>query len=158
APEGAVTKIARELVALARDVLHDRNLKEADEAEDLHEALGGDGVGAPDGGPAVGVGVEGVAGFVDVAAEVVSGTGPDVAQEGKLGDTAVLDLDVTEAVESLLVGLVEEAEGIEETDRGLDAELALEGVEGGGGLAGLGRGEGGGRGGEGGEDGKLHHG
>ena len=96
--------------------------------------------------------------LVDVSTEVGSGTGDDVAKEGKLSDTAVLDLNVTKAVESLLVGFVEESERIEESDRGLGAKLSLEGVERGGGLAGLDRGEGGGGGGEGGEDSKLHHG
>ena len=38
-------------------------------------------------------------------------------------DAAVLDLDVTEAVEALLVGILEEAEGIEEAKRGLGTEL-----------------------------------
>ena len=35
----------------------------------------------------------------------------------------MLDLDVTEAVEALLVGILEEAEGVEEAKRGLGAEL-----------------------------------
>mmetsp|Transcript_28958 Transcript_28958/g.63796 ORF Transcript_28958/g.63796 Transcript_28958/m.63796 type:complete len:93 (-) Transcript_28958:44-322(-) len=88
-----------------------------------------------------------------------SGTGEDVTEEGKLGDTAVLDLDVTETVETLLVDVaVEKAEGIEESKRGLDTKFTLEGVEGGGGLANLGRGEGGGRTGKKGGDGKLVHG
>jgi hypothetical protein len=43
----------------------------------------------------------------------------------------VLDLDVTEAVETLLGDITgEQAEGIEESKRGLGAELILEGVEG----------------------------
>mmetsp|Transcript_28957 Transcript_28957/g.63792 ORF Transcript_28957/g.63792 Transcript_28957/m.63792 type:complete len:106 (-) Transcript_28957:17-334(-) len=87
-----------------------------------------------------------------------SGTGEDVTEEGKLGDTAVLDLDVTETVETLLVDVaVEKAEGIEESKRGLDSKLVLEGVEGGGlDRTLLGRGEGGGGGDKGGEYGKLH--
>ncbi len=52
--------------------------------------------------------------------------------------------------ESLLVGIVVQAVGFEEAERGLGTELVLEGVEGGGGLAGLGRGKGGG------EDDGLH--
>ena len=85
------------------------------------------------------------------------GTGDDVPKEGKHGDAAVLDLNVTEALETLLVGIGEEAEGVEESKRGLDAELVLEGAEGGGGgLGDLGGREGGGGGGEGGGDDKLH--
>jgi hypothetical protein len=52
----------------------------------------------------------------------------------------VLELDVTDAVECLLVGAVEEAERIVETEGGLGAELGFEGVKRRGGL---GRGGGG---------------
>ena len=61
-----------------------------------------------------------------------------------------------EAVEALLVGIIKESEGVEESKRRLNSELRLEGVEGGGGLSNLGGGEGGSRGGEGGKDGELH--
>jgi len=71
--------------------------------------------------------------------------GDDVAQEGKLGDASVFYLDVTEAVESLLVGAIEQAEGIEEAERGLGSELGLEGVEGRGSLGRGGGGKGSGR-------------
>jgi len=82
---------------------------------------------------------------VDVAREVDTGMGDDVAQEGKLGDASVFYLDVTEAVESLLVGAIEQAEGIEEAERGLGSELGLEGVEGRGSLGRGGGGKGSGR-------------
>ena len=70
----------------------------------------------------------------------------------------MLDLDVTETVESLLVRAIEQAEGIEETERGLGSELGLEGIEGRGGLGhgGGGKGSGGSR--KGGEGDKFHHG
>ena len=155
--ERPVAKVTREFVAESRHVLHDGDLEEPDEGEDLKRALDGDGVRAVDGGPAVGEGVEGVSRVVDVSREVDTGAGDDVAQEGKLGDASVLDLDVTEAVESLLVGAVQKAEGVEESDGRLGSELTLESPEGCGGLASLYRGEGSGGGGEGGEDGKLHH-
>ncbi len=74
----------------------------------------------------------------------------------KLADTAVLDLDVTEAVEALLVGILKKAEGVEEAKGGLGAELGLEGLEGGGGGTLLGGGEGGGAGNETREEGELH--
>ena len=38
----------------------------------------------------------------------------------------MLDLDVTEAVEALLVGILEETKGIEEAKRGLGTELYSE--------------------------------
>ena len=154
----AVAEVADELVAGSGDVLHDGDLEEADEGDHLADALEGDGVGAAEGGKAIGEGVEGVTGVVDVSGKVDAGAGDDVTEEGKHGDAAVLDLDVTEAVEALLVGTVEEAEGVEETKGGLDAELSLEGggvSDGGGGTAGLGGGEGGGGADEGSDERKL---
>eukprot|EP01083_Nonionella_stella_P176149 615591_1 len=60
----SVSEIANEVI-LARDILHDEQLKEANEEKDLKLAIGGDGVGSEEGGEAVGVGVEGVTGGVD---------------------------------------------------------------------------------------------
>jgi hypothetical protein len=74
----------------------------------------------------------------------------------KLADTAVLELDVTEALETLLVGVGEETEGVEEAKGGLDTELVLEGGESGGGGTLLGGGEGGGAGNKAGEESELH--
>ena len=85
-----------------------------------------------------------------------AGAGDDVSEEGELGDAPVLDLYVPEAVEPLLVGVVEEAEGIEEAEGRLGAELGLEGVEGRGGLGRGGRGERGGGTDDGGDDDGLH--
>ena len=107
--EGSVTKISGELVSESWHILHDGNFEQTDEREDLNEALGGDGIRSEDGGKTVGVGVEGVSGVVDVTGEVDSGAGHDLSQEGELGDASVLDLDITEAVESLLVGAIEQA-------------------------------------------------
>mmetsp|Transcript_9470 Transcript_9470/g.20113 ORF Transcript_9470/g.20113 Transcript_9470/m.20113 type:complete len:83 (+) Transcript_9470:789-1037(+) len=70
----------------------------------------------------------------------------------------MLDLDVTEAIEALLVSIVEESKGIEESKGGLGTELGLEGVEGSGGLSSLGGREGSGRAEEGSENGELHFG
>ena len=139
-------------------VLHDTKLKEANEEEDLDKTSLGDGVGAEDGGKTVGEGIEGVFGLVDAARKVDAVAGDDLAEEGKLTDTAVLDLNVTEAVEALLVGILKKAEGIEEAKGGLGAELGLEGLEGGGGGTLLGGGEGGGAGNEGGDGKGLEHG
>ena len=97
-----------------------------------------------------------MAGIINVSGEVSTGTGRNLTKEGKLRDTAVLNLNVTETIETFLVGTIEQSEGIEEAKRGLSAELGFEGVEGSSGLAGLGRGESGGGGGEGGKDGSLH--
>jgi len=138
-------------------VLHHTELEGANEENNLGKARSGDGIRAIDGGPAVGEGVERVSRVVDVAREVDTGAGDDVSQEGELGNASVLDLDVTEAVESLLVGAIKQAEGVEEAERGLGSELGLEGVEGRGGLGRGGGGKGSGRSHKGGE-GELHHG
>ena len=79
--EGAVAEVAGEL-GLASDVLHDTQLKEANEEEDLDETSLGDSVGAEDGGETVGEGVEGVSSLVDGSVEVDAGTGDDLAEEG----------------------------------------------------------------------------
>ena len=139
-------------------VLHDAKLKEANKEEDLDKTSLGDGVRAEDGGETVGEGIEGVSGVVDGTAKVDAVAGDDLAEEGKLADAAVLDFDVTEAVEALLVGILEKAEGVEEAKGGLGAELGLEGLEGGRGSTLLGGGEGGGAGDEGGNGSKLEHG
>jgi len=139
-------------------VLHDAKLKEANKEEDLDKTSLGDGVRAEDGGETVGEGIEGVSGVVDGTAKVDTVAGDDLAEEGKLADAAVLDLDVTEAVETLLVGILKKAKGIEEAKGGLGAELGLEGLEGGRGSTLLGGGEGGGAGDEGGNGSKLEHG
>ena len=127
----SVTEVTNVLVTGSGNITHEGNLQPSNEGDDLALSLEGDGIGADEGGDAVGEGVEGVTGVVDVSWEVDAGAGHDLAQKGKLGDTAVLDLDVTEAVETLLGDITgEQAEGIEESKRGLGAELILEGVKG----------------------------
>ena len=129
-------------------------LKEAYEGKHLESSGNGDIEGA---GPALSyIREQLVLGGGDVTREVESGTSGDLAKEGKLADTPVLELDVTETVETLLVGIVEQSQRIEETKRNLSTELVLEGVESGGGLASLGRGESGGRADKSSDDGRLH--
>ena len=156
--EGAVAEIPGEIPrrGAVGGVLHDPELERPDEEDDLREARPGDGVRPVDRGPPVGEGVEGMPGVIDVPREVDAGAGDDVPEERELGDASVLDLDVPEAVEPLLVGVVEEAEGIEEAEGGLGAELGFEGAEGRGGLGDGGRGEGGGGTDDGGDDDGLH--
>ena len=67
-----------------------------------------------------------------------------MAKDGKHRDAAVLGLDVSEAIESLLVSVLEEAERIPETKRSLGAKGVLEGhLHDGGASHGGGRREGG---------------
>ena len=149
--EGAVTEVTDELSS--GDVLHDEELKGSDEGNNLGNSGSRDGV---EGGETVRDVLEAEAGVVDVTRETDSVLLDEVSNDGKHGDTSVLDLDVTETVELLLVSISNHAERVEEAKRRLGSELVLEGLQGGG-LGGLlGRGEGGGGGEEGGEDGKLH--
>ena len=120
--EGHVAEIAGELTG-SGDVAHDKELEPSDEEDDLEEALAGDGIGAVKGSEAVGDIRELAAAEVDGTAKVDTGTGDDVAKEGKHGNAAVLDLNVTEAVELGLVSVGDKAEGIEEAKRGLGTEL-----------------------------------
>jgi hypothetical protein len=150
----AVTEVTNELV-LSGNILHDEKLKESDEEKDLKGSVSRNLEGAsPSLSDIRELGsIEG-----DISRKTNSGTGGDLSEEGKLADTSVLELNETETVETALTSFIEQSQRIEEAKRGLGTELVLEGVKGGGGLAGLGRGESGGRGGKGGEDGSLHHG
>ena len=104
-------------------ILHNEKLEKTNEEDNLSKASLGDGIGTGDGGKTIREGVKGVASEVDVAGKVDAGAGDDLAEEGKLGDTAVLELDVTEALEASLVGIVEEAERIVESEGLLGSEL-----------------------------------
>jgi hypothetical protein len=153
----SVTEVTDVLVASSGNITHEGALKNSNEGDDLNKAGGGDGVGAEEGGNTVGERVEGVSGIVDASGKVDSSAGHNLSKEGKLSDTSVLDLNITEAVETLLGAVSREhTEGIEESKRGLGTKLVLESTEGGGGLAGLGRGKGGSAGDERGNDGRLH--
>ena len=92
----------------------------------------------------------------NVSRETGSGTSGDLSKEGKHGDTSVLELNETETVETVLVGISQPVKGVVESKRSLGTKLVLEGIQGGGGLAGLGGGKGGGRGDGGGKDDRLH--
>jgi hypothetical protein len=56
-----------------------------------------------------------------------------VAEHAEHTDAAVLDLHVAEAIEALLVSIGEEAKRVEEAERRLSANLALESLHHGGG-------------------------
>lgn len=141
---------------IASDILHDTKLQESDEGDDLGEAGGGNGIRSKEGGNTVGVGVEGMARVVNVTREMNASTGGDLSEEGKLADTSVLDLYETKTVESILVGIIEESEGVKEAEWGLSAKLGLEGGERSDGLGHGGGGECGGRAEDGNEAGGLH--
>ena len=113
----SVTEVTNELVASSLDVLHDEELQETNEGNNLGKSSLGDGIRSEDSGQTVGVGVEGVTGVVDVSTQVNTSTSDDVSKEGKLTDTSVLDLNITEAVKLFFVSVSNKAKGIEESVR-----------------------------------------
>ena len=100
----SVTEVTDELVSGSGNILHDGDFKETNEADDLSNSVERNGIRSLDGGNTVRVGVEGVTRVVNVSWKVDSGTGDDVSEETKHGNTAVLDLDVSETIESFLIG------------------------------------------------------
>jgi hypothetical protein len=151
--KGTVTEVTNVLISSSLNILHDSKLKEANEGKDLKGSGNRNLEGSS---PSLSDVREGGSRVVNVSGKTDTSTGGDLAKEGKLGDTSVLELNVTETVETLLVGIIKQSQRIEETKRRLGTKLVLEGVKGGGGLAGLGRGESGGRADDGSEDGRLH--
>ena len=122
--DGIITEITNEFSS--SDVLHDSELKETDEGDKLSNSSGRNGL---DGGEPIRNGREGGAVVVNVAWETDSGLSNEVSNNGKHGDTSVLELDISETVELRLVTIGNEAERIEESKWGLGAEFILEGVE-----------------------------
>ena len=121
--DGTVAEVADELTGLGAvgGVLHDEGLEEADEGEELEEACSRDVLEGLEAGGDVGE-AEALA-VGDGAGEADAGGGGEVSGDGEHGDAAVLDLDVTEAVEVGLITVGDEAEGIVEAERGLGSEL-----------------------------------
>jgi len=153
----SVTEVTNELVSGSLNVSHDGAFQPANEGNHLDKSSGRDSIRSDDGGNTVGVRVEAVSGVVNVSRKVDSGTGDDLAKEGKLTDTSVLELDVTKTVESFLVSSVEHAKRIPAAKRRLSTKLFLEGhVEGRGRGGRLCGGKGGGTGDKGGNNGELH--
>jgi hypothetical protein len=136
-------------------VLNPQELEHTDVSNDLGNSGTAD---SGKGGEAIGDVGELGSRKVDVSGETDTSSGDKVSEEGKLGNTSVLDLNVTKTVESGFVTAGEQTKGVEEAKRGLDSELILErhvgGDRGPGGL--LSRGKGGGGGDEGGNDDGLH--
>merc|ERR1719197_1761868 len=96
--EGVVAEVTNELSA--GDVLHDGKLKETNEGNQLSNSGSRDGV---EGGETVGDIGEGKSGVVNVSGKTDSGLGNEVSDNGKHGDTSVLDLDVSEALELFFI-------------------------------------------------------
>jgi hypothetical protein len=91
----SITEITNVFIASASNILHNGNLQKSNEGNDLALSVERDGVRADQGGNTVGEGIEGMTRVVNVAWEVDTGTWEDVTKECKLGDTSVLDLDIS---------------------------------------------------------------
>jgi hypothetical protein len=146
-----VTEVTNKLSS--SDVLHDKELEESNKCNDLEESSLGNSV---NGSPTVGDGVEGSSSIVNVSGKVDSSTGDDVSKESKLGDTSVLDLNITKTIETFLVSIVKKSKRIKESKRRLNSKLGLESLEGSGRLSNLGGSESSSRGDKGGEESELH--
>ena len=94
------------------------------------------GIRARDASPATVGGVKGVTRVVNVSSEVDFIISHNLADEGKLGDKAVLDINILEAVEVVLVSIIKHNNRVKEAKRVLGIMLGLLGIEGGGGLTG----------------------
>jgi hypothetical protein len=150
--DGVVTEVTDEFSS--GDVLHDSELKETNQGNNLANSGSRDGV---EGGETIWDIGKGEARVVNVSGETDPSLSDEVSDDGEHGDTSVLDLDVTETVELLLVTVGDQAEGIEESKRILGTKLIIERREAGGGGCLPGGGESSGGGDKGGEDGGLHH-
>jgi hypothetical protein len=135
------------------DVLHDGRLKDTDEEKELDKSTGRDGL---EGSETVGDISELGSRKVNASWKTDTGLLDKVSNNGKHGDTAVLQFNESEAVELLLVAIGDKAEGIEKSERGLGTELILEGAKSSALGSLLGRGESGGGGDKGGKNSGLH--
>jgi hypothetical protein len=150
--DGAVSEVSDEF-GLSGQVTHDTALEDSDEEEELDKSTGRD---LLEGGESTGDGGEGLSAEVDGSWKADSGLGDEVSDNGKHGDTSVLQFNSTEAVELFLVAISNKSEGVKESERRLGSELVFEGLDSSaGGLLAC-RGEGSGRGDKGGGDDGLH--
>ncbi len=150
--KGSVAEITREF-GFSGDILHDGKLQKADEGNNLADTASTDIV---EGSESVSDIRETKSLVVDASRKTDSGFGDKVTEDGKHGDTSVLEFDVSKTGELGFVTIGNKSKRIEESKRRLGTELTLEGVEGGGGSSLLGRGKGSSRGDKGGKDGDLH--
>ena len=149
----SIAEVTNELVSGSWDVLHHSVFEEEDEGKDLVKASIGDG---SKGSKASWDVLEGGSVVADLAWKANTSLSDKVANDGKHGDTSVLDLDVTETVETFLATVFDKAKRIVQAKWLLGTEGILESTEAGGGSSLLGWGEGSGRGDKGGKDSGLH--
>lgn len=105
------------------NLLPHSQLPDSDRDEKLEKTESGDGTKA---GKTSGDAVEGSTVKVDGARETHTSSGHNVAEDGKHGHAAVLELHKSEAIEAVLVGVIQETKGIPESEGGLGTSLLLE--------------------------------
>ena len=117
--DGSVTEVTNEF-GFSGDVTHDRGFEDTDKEKKLDKSTGRDGL---EGGETVGDGGEACARVVNVSGKTDSGFLDKVSNNGKHGDTSVLQFNTTKAVELFLVTIGNKTKGIEETKRGLGCQV-----------------------------------
>jgi hypothetical protein len=150
--DGTVAEVTREFGS-ATVVTHDE-FQRQDEGKDLTDSLLGDGSQC---GSARGDIAERKTRVVDIAWQTDTSVRSKEASDGKHGDSAVLQLNKTKALETFFASVVEHSQRIEESKWRLDTEFVLISHLHGRGLGGLlGRGKGGSTGNKGSKDSSLH--
>jgi len=147
------TEVANAVVSVVLGGWHPCELNKGEEGQDLGESGGWDGADSVSSGWDVGELEAGGWGKVSVEDDVV--VVDDASDNGSHGNTSVLALDGTTALEGLWLGL-QPSKWVVDTEWLGDTKLELADLEGRGGLGRLGWGEGGGGTGEEGGDGELH--
>ena len=149
--DGSVSEVTREFSS--GNVLHDANLKEANKGKNLQSTSDRDG---GRGSPARSEVGELGSRVVNITREVDAGLVDQEANNGKHGDTSVLEFDITKTLELFLVSIGDEAKRVPVSEGGLSTKLVFKGVEGRGGSSLLGRSKGRSRGEERGDNSELH--
>mmetsp|Transcript_16495 Transcript_16495/g.35952 ORF Transcript_16495/g.35952 Transcript_16495/m.35952 type:complete len:227 (+) Transcript_16495:413-1093(+) len=104
-------------------VLHDEQLEESNESENLNKSGVGNVGESGDTGFDRGKGGSGV---INVSGNTGAKGCVDVTENGKHGNASVLDLDVTKTVESGLVNSVQHVQRVPESQRFLSSEFGIE--------------------------------
>ena len=91
------------------NIFHDKELKESNEDDNLQETTLRDGI---NGSPFVEDGGEDGSRVFNLSGKSDSVTGHNLSKEFKLGNMAVLDINVTKTVKLVLVGISQKTNGI----------------------------------------------
>jgi len=123
----SVAEVTNKFVSGSGNTLHESNLEDSNESNDLYNSSSRNGIRTVESGNTVGVRVEGVTRVVNVSGQMDSGTSDNLSKEGQLTNASVLDFDVTKTIESLLIGSRQKTEGIKESKRSLSTEFVRKG-------------------------------